>query len=93
MPSYSFLTHDPKAPPSLTLFFLLKALFGDSVSTFRVFSNATYISSLVLLTLACGFYGFSFWWINKYFKIFANIRVNRHVSFLSPLFSLTYLYH
>jgi hypothetical protein len=28
------------------------------------------------LTLVCGFCGFSFWWTNKYFKIFANIKVD-----------------
>jgi hypothetical protein len=45
------------------------------------------------LTLACGFFGFSFWWTNRYLNIFTNIRVDWHVSFLSPLLSLTYLYH
>jgi hypothetical protein len=45
------------------------------------------------LTLDCGFYGFSFWWTNKYLKIFVKIRVDWYVSFLPPLFSLTYLYH
>jgi ABC-type transport system involved in cytochrome c biogenesis permease component len=44
------------------LFFLLKALLIDSIATFFIFSNATYISSLVFLTLAYGFYGFSFRW-------------------------------
>jgi hypothetical protein len=28
------------------------------------------------LTLACGFCGFSFWWTNRYLKIFANIKVD-----------------
>ncbi len=48
------------ALPSSTLFFLLKTLLGDFVATFFLFSNATCISFLVLLTLACGFNGFSF---------------------------------
>jgi succinate dehydrogenase hydrophobic anchor subunit len=58
-----------------------------------LFSNVVYISSLVLLTLVGGFYGFSFWCTNRYWKIFVNTEANWHVSFLSPLFSLTYLYH
>jgi hypothetical protein len=28
------------------------------------------------LTLACGFCGFSIWWINKYLIFFANIKVD-----------------
>jgi len=58
-----------------------------------MFSNVVFISSLVLLTLVGGFYGFSFWCTNKYCKIFANTNADLQVSFLSPLFSLTYLYH
>jgi hypothetical protein len=34
----------------------LKALRGDSIATFSLFPNVIYISSLVLLTLANGFY-------------------------------------
>ncbi len=93
MLSYSFLTLDFKAPPSLTFFFLSRAVLRDFATTFLLFSNVSYISFLILLTLACGFYGFSFWWTNKYLTIFASIKVDWHVSFLSPLFSLTYLYH
>ncbi len=65
MLSCSFLTFDPKAPPSSALFLLLKALLKDSTTTFLLFSNAAYISSLILLTLAYGFYRFSFWWTNN----------------------------
>jgi hypothetical protein len=43
--------------------------------------------------LANGFCGLSFWCINKYWKILSNTKANWHVYFLSPLFSLTYLYH
>jgi hypothetical protein len=43
--------------------------------------------------LASGFYGFSFQCTNKYWMIFANTKAYWQVSFLSPLFSLTYLYH
>ncbi len=64
--SCSLLTPKPKAPPSLALFFLLRTFFGDYIVAFFLFSNATYISSLVLFTLASGFCGFSFWWTNKY---------------------------
>ncbi len=60
MLSCSFLTFDPEAPPSSTLFFLLRTLFGDSVVAFLLLSNATSKFFLVLLTLACGFCGFSF---------------------------------
>ncbi len=44
-------------------------------------------------TLVGGFYGFSFWCRNRCWKIFANTKVDWQVFFLSPLFSLTYLYH
>jgi hypothetical protein len=37
--------------------------------------------------------GFSLWCTNKYWKIFSNTKANWHVSFISPLVSLTYLYH
>jgi hypothetical protein len=58
--SYSLFTHKLEAPPSSTLLFLLKALLGESTTAFFMFSSAIYISSLVLLTLAGGFYGLSF---------------------------------
>ncbi len=60
MISCSLFTPKPKASPSSTLFFLLKALLGKFVATFFIFSNLVYISSLVLKTLVGGFYGFSF---------------------------------
>jgi hypothetical protein len=49
-----------KVPPSSTMFFLLRALLGESIVAFFLFSSAIYISSLVFLTLANGFYGLSF---------------------------------
>jgi len=52
-------------PPSSTLFFFLRAFLGDYVVVFLLFSNDAYISFLVFLTLACGFYGFAFWWTNR----------------------------
>jgi hypothetical protein len=52
----------------------LRALLGDFVATFLLFSNVAYISSLVLLTLTCGFCGFPFWWTNRYLKILASIK-------------------
>ncbi len=58
--SCSFFTPKPEAPPSSTLFFFLKALLGESVAIFSFFSSVIYISSLVFLTLANGFYGLSF---------------------------------
>jgi hypothetical protein len=58
------------------LFFLLRTLLGDFAATFLLFSNVTYISFLIILTLACGFCGFSFWWTNKYLKIFVSIKVD-----------------
>ncbi len=64
--SYSFLIPEPKAPPCSAFFFLLRALLGDFVATFFLFSSEVSISSLVLFTLVDGFYGFSFWWTNKY---------------------------
>ncbi len=57
---YSLLflfTHERKVPPSSTLFFLLRTLFGKSIATFFLF---VCISSLIFFTLANGFYGFSF---------------------------------
>ncbi len=56
--SYFFLTPNHEAPHFSTLFFLLRSFLGDFFITFSLFSNAACISSLVLLTLACGF---SFW--------------------------------
>ncbi len=50
--SYSLFIFKPKAPPSSTLFFFLRALFGKYVAAFFILSNVVYISSLVLLTLA-----------------------------------------
>ncbi len=58
--SCSLFNLEPEALPSSTLFFLLIALLGESIATFFIFSNAIYISSLVILTLTNGFYGFSF---------------------------------
>jgi hypothetical protein len=59
MPPYSLFTLKPKAPPS-TMFFLLRALLGKFATTLFLFFNVDYISSLVLLTLADGFFGLSF---------------------------------
>jgi hypothetical protein len=42
------------------LFFLLRALLKESVAAFFLFSNGVCIFSLVLLTLAGGFYELSF---------------------------------
>jgi hypothetical protein len=42
------------------LFFFLKALLGKYAATFFLLSNVVCISSLVLLTLASGFYRLSF---------------------------------
>jgi hypothetical protein len=91
--SYSFFTLKLEAPPSSTLFFFLRILLGKFTPTFFLFSSDVYIFSVVLLTLFGGFYGFSFLCTNKYWKIFANTKANWQVSFLSPLFSWTYLYH
>jgi hypothetical protein len=88
--SCSFFTLELEVPPSSTLFFFLRTLFRKSATTFFLFSSVVYISSWVLLTLGGGFYGLSFWCTNTYWKIFANTNVDWHVS---PLFSLTYLYH
>jgi hypothetical protein len=43
--------------------------------------------------LAGGLCGFSFWCTNRYWNFFTNTKANWHVYFISPLFSLTYLYH
>ncbi len=58
--SYSLFIPELEVPPSSTLFFLLKTLLGESVIAFFLFFCVVYISSLVLLTLANGFCGFSF---------------------------------
>jgi hypothetical protein len=58
------------------MFFLVRTLIGDSATTFLLFSNVACISSLILLTLAYGFCGFSFWWTNIYLKIFTSIKVD-----------------
>ncbi len=55
--SCSFFTPQPEAPPSSTLFFLLRAFLGKFVATFFLFSNVVCISSLVLLTLVGDFCG------------------------------------
>jgi len=74
--SYSLFIPKHEAPPSSTLFFLLRALRGKFVTIFFLFSNVVYISFVVILTLAGGFYGLSFWCTNKYWKIFANTKVD-----------------
>jgi hypothetical protein len=58
--SYFFLTPHLEVPPYSTLLFLFRAFLGNFVATFLLFSNVVYISSLVLLTLVCGFYGLFF---------------------------------
>jgi hypothetical protein len=58
--SYSFLTPHLEVEPSSTLLFLFKALLGNFVITFLLFSNVAYISSLVCLTLVYGFCGLFF---------------------------------
>ncbi len=74
--------------------FPLKNIFlGEFVVTFFLFFSVICISSLVLLTLASRLCEFSFSCTNKYWKIFANTTPNWQVFFLSPLLSLTYLYH
>jgi hypothetical protein len=47
MLSYSLFTLELEAPPSSTLFFLLRTLLGEFVVAFFLFSNFIYISSLV----------------------------------------------
>ncbi len=76
MLSYSLLTPEPKVPPSSTLFFLLRALLGDSTAPFFIFSNVIFISSLIHFTLVSSFYGFSFWGTNRYLKNFGSIKAN-----------------
>jgi hypothetical protein len=49
---------------------------GKSIATFFMFFNVICISSLILLTLVGGFYGFSFWCTNIYWKIFTNTNVD-----------------
>ncbi len=58
--SYSLFIPKPEAPPSSTLFFILRELCGKFVAIFFMFSYVVYISFVVLLTLAGGFYGLSF---------------------------------
>ncbi len=57
--SYSLFILELEVPPSSTLFFLLRTLFGESIAAFFLFSNVVYISSLVILTLVGSFCGFS----------------------------------
>jgi len=57
--SCSLFTPKLEALPS-TLFFLLGALLGKIATTFFLFFNVVYISSLVLKTLANAFCGLSF---------------------------------
>ncbi len=49
-----------KVPPPSTLLFLLITFLGESTTTSFLFSNVVYISTLVLLTLVDGLFGFSF---------------------------------
>jgi hypothetical protein len=60
MLSCSLFTLEPQALLSSTLFFVLRALLGKFVADFFLFSSVIYISSLVLLTMVGGFFGFSF---------------------------------
>ncbi len=57
--SYSLFISELNVPPSSTMFFLLRTFLGVYCSLLFVL-NVIYISSLVLLTLVDGFYGFSF---------------------------------
>jgi len=57
---YSLFTLELEALLSSTLFFLLKALLGESIAIFFLFFNVVCTSSLILLTMADGFYGLSF---------------------------------
>jgi xanthosine utilization system XapX-like protein len=54
--SYSLLTLEPEAPPSLAIFFLLRSLLGDSDVTFFLFSSVVCISVRQLLFLYSWFY-------------------------------------
>ncbi len=58
--SCSLFTLEHEALPSSTLLFLLRALLGEFVATFFLFSNVVCISSLILLTLVGDLCGFSF---------------------------------
>ncbi len=58
--SYSLFTFEHEAPPSSTLFFLVKALLRESTVIFFLFFSVVCISSLILLTLVSGFKGLSF---------------------------------
>ncbi len=60
MLSCSLFIPELEALPSSTLFFLLRKLLGEFITTFFLFFSVVYISSLVFLTLADGFYGLSF---------------------------------
>jgi hypothetical protein len=66
MPSCSIFTLELEALSSSTIFFFLKTLLREYAATFFLFSSVVYFSSLVLLTLASGFYGLSFLCTNKY---------------------------
>jgi hypothetical protein len=57
----TLLDQELEAPPSSTLFFLLRTLLRDFTTAFLLYSNVVYISSLNLFTLANGFCGFSSW--------------------------------
>ncbi len=63
--SCSLFTPKLEAPPSSTLFFLLRTLPQRIAIAFFLFSSVVCISSLVLLTLASGFFGSSFWCTNR----------------------------
>jgi hypothetical protein len=43
-----FFTREPKAPPSSTLLFFLRAFLSEFVATFFLFSSVIYISSLII---------------------------------------------
>ncbi len=58
--SCSLFTLELEAPPSSILLFFLRALLGEFIVVFFLFSNVVCISSLVLKTLVGGFCGFYF---------------------------------
>jgi hypothetical protein len=60
MLSFSLFIHEPEAPSSSTLLFLLRTLLGELIAIFFLFSNVVYISSLIFLTLVNYCCGLSF---------------------------------
>jgi len=86
--SCSIFILELEAPPSSTLFFLLRTLIGESMATFFLFFSIIYISSLVFFNLDQWFLWIVFLMHNQILKDFCQYQGILIGIFLIPLILL-----